>query len=57
MDINPEFMYLMPGNWFELKNIINDKTYPFDETMFRTEILNQVNSRTEKLSFINNTRI
>ena len=50
-----EFMYLIPGNWFELKNLIAAKTYPYDIGTFKTEILSQVNSRAEKLSFINNS--
>lgn len=50
-----EFMYLMPGNWFELKTINSNKTYPYDLEMLKTEILNQVNNRAEHLSFINNT--
>ena len=48
-----EYIYLMPGNWFELKNIIADKTNPYDIDMFKTEILDQVNNRAEKLDFIN----
>jgi hypothetical protein len=47
------FIYLMPGNWFELKNINADKTYPFDLDALKEEILNQVNCRSEKLGFIN----
>ncbi|XWV26928.1 hypothetical protein QJ857_gp0121 [Tupanvirus soda lake] len=50
-----EFVYLMPGSWFELKNINHDKTYPFDINALKNEILNQVNSRSEKLSFIDLT--
>lgn len=46
------YIYLNPGNWFELKNIIMDKVYPFDIESFKEEILNQVNNRSEKLSFI-----
>lgn len=47
------FIYLMPGNWFELKNINLGKIYPFDIDSFKEEILNQVNYRSEKLNFIN----
>lgn len=47
-----EFIYLIPGNWFELKNIIANKTTPYDLQMFKDEILLQVNNRAEKLSFI-----
>ncbi|XWV25591.1 hypothetical protein QJ856_gp0163 [Tupanvirus deep ocean] len=50
-----EFVYLMPGSWFELKNINHDKTYPYDIDAFKNEILNQVNSSAEKLSFIDLT--
>ena len=48
-----EFMYLMPGNWFEIKNIDQDKLYPYDIESLQTEIINQINSRNEKLDFIN----
>ena len=47
-----EYIYLNPGNWFELKNISKDTTFPFDIETFKNEILNQVNDRSEKLSFI-----
>lgn len=46
------FMYLVPGNWFELKNITADKTYPYDIESFKEEILNQVRDRADKLDFI-----
>lgn len=50
-----EFIYLMQGNWFELKNINREKTVPFDLDMLKAEILNQVESRSDKLSFIDIT--
>ena len=52
---NTDFLYFVPGNWFELKNISVDKTYPYDIETLKEEILNQVNDRSEKLSFINIT--
>ena len=52
MNKESEFIYLVPGNWFELRNINIDKIYPFDIDEFQREILNQVNSRSDKLSFI-----
>ena len=45
----------MPGNWFELKNINPDKIYPYSMDSFKEEILNQVNSRSEKLELINSS--
>ena len=50
-----EFIYLMQGNWFELKNINQEKTVPFDIEMLKEEILNQVNNRSDNLSFIDIT--
>jgi hypothetical protein len=50
-----KFMYLMPGNWFELKNINLNKSFPYDINMLKEEILSQVNNRADKLSFINLT--
>jgi len=49
---NNEFMYLMPGNWFELKNINHDKTHPYDQDTFIKEIFDQVTNRSDKLNFI-----
>lgn len=51
--MDKEFIYLMPGNWFELKNINKDKIQPYDLNMLKSEILQQINSRAEKLDFIN----
>lgn len=48
-----DYICLMPGNWFELKNIIKEKTQPYDQFTFQDEIINQVNTRAEKLDFIN----
>ena len=53
MNKQVDFIYLVPGNWFELKNINKDKVCPFDIDMLKEEILNQVNDRSEKLSFVN----
>lgn len=53
MSDNSEFIYLMPGNWFEIKNIDADKTHPFDLENLQVEISNQINNRNEKLDFIN----
>jgi hypothetical protein len=53
MSDNLEFIYLMPGNWFETKNIDTDKTCPFDLENFKAEMTNQINNRNEKLDFIN----
>ena len=47
-----KFIYLVPGNWFELKNINAEKTYPYDLDALKNEIINQVNTRAEKLSFV-----
>lgn len=47
-----DFLYFMPGNWFEIKNIIADKTYPHDMDSFREEIISQVTERENKLDFI-----
>lgn len=48
-----KFIYLIPGNWFELRTMNPEKTYPYDLQSFKNEIINQVNSRSAKLSFIN----
>jgi len=53
MTNNSEFIYLMPGNWFELKNINSEKTCPYDIDNLKQEILNQVSTRSDKLGFIN----
>ena len=50
-----EFIYLVPGNWFELKNLNKKKAIPFDINALKDEILNQVNNRSDKLSFIDIT--
>ena len=49
----PEFIYLIPGNWFELKNMIPERLQPYDSDMLKEEILNQVNNRAEKLDVFN----
>lgn len=43
----------MPGNWFEIKNINHDKTFPYDLDALKDEILKQIMDRAEKLSIIN----
>ena len=48
-----KFIYLAPGNWFELRNINKDKSHPFDLQCLKKEIINQVNNHADKLSFIN----
>lgn len=48
-----EYIYLVPGNWFELKNINTDRCQPYDIDMLKQEILEQVNNRAEKLNFVN----
>lgn len=48
-----EFIYLIPGNWFELKNIIIEKTIPYDEDSFIIELSKQIKSSEENLSVIN----
>lgn len=53
MSSNNDFIYLVPGNWFEIKNIDTEKTYPFDLESFKTEVINQIYNRNEKLDFIN----
>ena len=47
-----KFIYLVPGNWFELKNINTEKIHPYDLDALNEEIINQVNTRADKLSFI-----
>jgi Poly(ADP-ribose) polymerase catalytic domain. len=47
-----EFIYVMKGNWFELRKYDPDKTFPCDRETLQNEILEQVNSRSEKLDFI-----
>lgn len=47
-----EFIYLVPGNWFELKSINSNKTQPYDLQMLEDEIMNQVLNRSENLSQI-----
>ena len=47
-----EFVYLQPGNWFELKNMDNDKKFPYDLGTLSAEILNQVKNRSTNLDFI-----
>jgi len=48
-----DFVYLIPGNWFELRTINKSKTQPYDMQMLQDEVLNQVVTRSEKLSVIN----
>lgn len=48
-----DFIYLVPGNWFEIKNLVMDKTYPYDMEAFKNEVINQVTNRSEMLSLIN----
>lgn len=50
-----EFIHLVPGNWFELKNINKTKVCPYTIEQFKDEIINQIASRSDKLSFINLT--
>jgi hypothetical protein len=50
-----DFIYLIPGNWFELKNINMDKTIPYDIESLTSEILNQVHNRAENLKIIDIT--
>ncbi len=53
MSFDSEFIYLVPGNWFEIKNIDQDKTCPYDIENLKAEITNQINNRNEKLDLIN----
>lgn len=46
------FIYLVPGNWFEIKNLKTDKVWPYDFEAFKAEVLNQVSNRSEMLGFI-----
>ena len=46
---------LVPGNWFELKNINKEKIDSYDIDSFKKEILSQVNDRSEKLDFVDRT--
>ncbi len=48
-----EFIYLVQGNWFELKNINQKKVQPYDIYMLQNEIMSQVLNRSENLSLIN----
>ena len=43
---------LMPGNWFELKNIDISKCESYNLSQFKSEILNQISNRAEKLDII-----
>ena len=47
-----EWIYLQPGNWFELKSINNKKTQPYDLNTLKEEIMNQYLSKAENLSQI-----
>ena len=46
------FIYMVPGNWFEIKNLKTDKVWPYDLEAFKAEVLNQVSNRSEMLGFI-----
>lgn len=48
-----EFIYLQPGNWFELKNIKQEKLMPYEIDSLQQEVLDQVTNRSSKLDFIN----
>lgn len=47
------FLYLVPGNWFEIRNINKSKVFPYDVATLQQEIIDQVNSNEDKLRFIN----
>ena len=49
------FIYLIPGNWFSLQTFKIEKANPYDIEMFQKEILEQVENRSDKLSFIDIT--
>lgn len=46
------FANLVPGNWFELKNINRKKTFPYDIISFKDELIKQITDRSEKLQCI-----
>lgn len=46
------YMYLMPGDWYQLKNIDHSKTFPYNLQTLQQEIVNQINSNADKLEFI-----
>uniref|UniRef100_A0A6C0C805 PARP catalytic domain-containing protein n=1 Tax=viral metagenome TaxID=1070528 RepID=A0A6C0C805_9ZZZZ len=50
-----DYIYLVPGNWFELKNINAAKSVPYDIESLTAEILNQVHNRAENLKIIDIT--
>lgn len=47
-----KYIYLIHGNWFELKSLNHKLTHPYDSEAFKKEIISQVNDRAEKLDFI-----
>jgi len=50
--MNTGWIYLQPGNWFELKSINDKKTQPYDVDALEAEIMNQYLSKSENLSQI-----
>lgn len=48
-------MYLVPGNWFGLKNINYAKTKKYTREELEKELLEHIYDRFEKLSIINRT--
>lgn len=50
-----KYTYLVPGNWFELKNINKEKVQPYNRKSLKEEILNQVFNRSENLKIIDIT--
>ena len=48
-----QYVNLVPGNWFELKNINRSKTFPYGIDDFKNELINQIINRSEKLETIN----
>jgi len=48
-----EKINLEPGNWFELRTRNPSKTIEYDIDSFKCEILNQIETRNDKLNFIN----
>lgn len=47
-----DFLYLTPGNWFEIKNISEKNLFPFDLQTFQDEVKTQISDRYEKLGII-----
>lgn len=50
--MEPEFIYLESGNWFELKSINKKRTQPYDLKLLEDEIMNQYVNKSDNLKMI-----